>query len=109
MTTAGEWLQSRTPRPPNALTARLGVLLANEQRGSTAGIAATLFDASVRLLETLLRLEGSTRDSALDLLAADALMTYAMEAAADDVGALDVFAATAMSRIAAITTTAAAS
>lgn len=61
-----------------------------------------LLAASDRLVADLLRPEGSTRDSALDLLAADALMTYAMEAAAGEMQTLEQRAAAAMSRISAI-------
>jgi hypothetical protein len=97
--TVGEWLHTRTPQPPLALVARLDALVANANGNSAANVPDALLDAGERIIADLLRPEGSTRDSALDLLAADALMTYAMEAAAEDIATLDQRAAAAMSRI----------
>lgn len=97
--TVGEWLHTRTPQPPHALTARLDVLVENATGCAAANVPEALLNAGERIIADLLRPEGSSRDSALDLLAADALMTYAMEAAAEDIATLDQRAAAAMSRI----------
>jgi len=48
----------------------------------------------------MLRVGCLTRDSALDLLAVDALVTYAVEAAADDPDRLDARTEAALARIA---------
>ena len=107
--TLAEWLQARTPTPPATLLARLDALVARLDAASGPDVADVLIGASERLLAELLREGGSTRDSALDLLAADALMTYAFEAAADDIARLDERAAQTMARIASIAGSATAS
>jgi uncharacterized membrane protein len=64
------------------------------------------FDACLRagaqLVESLLRNNATSRDSALDLLAADALVTYAFESACDRPGELSARAREAMVRIASL-------
>jgi hypothetical protein len=83
------WLEARRPPPPPELRARL------EAAVDDAELA--LPDHLARLGEHLLarvvqRPEGG-RELALDLLAADAFVTYAFEAQAEaDVGALAVLA-----------------
>lgn len=100
--TVFEWLESRTPRPPHSLADRLDTILASLAPDSSEAIPDTLLRASEALIGGLLQRAGSTRDSALDLLAADTFMTYAMEAAAEDMQSLDACAAGAMSRVSAI-------
>ncbi len=97
-----DWLHSRTPRPPNALTDRLDALLDDLGLNNAPSIPAALEQARDRLLGDLLGRQASARESALDLLAADALMTYTMELAAHEIGTLDTQAQVAMSRISAI-------
>lgn len=78
-----EWLATREPAPPDALLARM--LEEIEKLGIVQSDAAPrmLADAGASILE-LLEKDGCTdRASALDLLAADALFTYALEAAAE--------------------------
>ncbi len=58
--------------------------------------------ASEALVADLLRSNLVSRESALDLLTADALMTYAFEAASDAPGSLGERADLAMRRIAAL-------
>ena len=58
--------------------------------------------AGERLVEMLLRNNATTRDSALDLLAADALVTYAFEAGSDRPRELAGRARDAMMRIASL-------
>ena len=99
---AGEWLHSRTPRPPVALTGRLDVLLAHADRSPATSVESALGLAGDQLLADLLQSKASSRESALDLLAADALMTYMMEAAAERVDTLGSVADDAMRRISAI-------
>ena len=63
-------------------------------------------DALIRtaehLLESLLRHNASRRERALDLLAADALVTYAFEAAAEDASTLERLTSEAMRRLSAV-------
>jgi hypothetical protein len=59
-------------------------------------------DAAEVLLAELLARPSAGRESALDLLAVDALVTYAFEAAASEPGKLESHATDAMSRFSAI-------
>ena len=61
-----------------------------------ASSAGVLIERGIQTLRSAL----SDRDGALDLLAADALITYAMEVAADDFASMDATAADAIQRIA---------
>lgn len=56
----------------------------------------------MRLLGEMLATEATGRADALDLLAVDALMTYAFEAAADDSSQIESLASDAMVRIASL-------
>lgn len=102
MTTVGEWLASRAPAPPPALWARiewaLGDALTLDQR-ETADVCLA---AGERVLGTVLREDGAARDCALDLLTADALVTYAFETEGESPADIAVRAAGAMLRIAAL-------
>ena len=69
--------------------------------GSNA--AEPLVNASEVAMERLVVDGCLTRDSALDLLAVDALVTYAFEAASWDGAGLETRAAAAMARIASLT------
>lgn len=76
--TVAEWLGQRTPAPPAPLATRLQQLAPEAPAGVLIPEALLMLSALVlrRLLD-----EGETaRDSALELLAADALATYAFEA-----------------------------
>lgn len=100
--TIAEWLRSRSSQPPAALSARLDAVLA-ESLGEPADHVPDVFlAAGERLVAELLRNDSTSRDSALDLLTADALMTYAFEAAGADVSTIRARAAEAMTRIAAL-------
>ena len=94
------WLRARSPEPPSQLLARIDdMLAAHPPAGPTV-------DALLGVAETAmtgLLCDGClTRESALDLLAVDALVTYAFEAAADDPETLDARTARALARIAAL-------
>ena len=95
MTTLREWLASRTPVPPAQLAGRLSEIV-GEEAFNTATSANVLIERGIETLRSAL----SDRDGALDLLAADALITYAMEAAADDFATMAPTAADAIQRIA---------
>jgi hypothetical protein len=77
--------------------------------GDAGDSAANPFDVCLAAASTLLRqtVRGNAagRETALDLLAADALVTYAFEAAADDVNALDGRAVGAMRHLGALVST----
>jgi hypothetical protein len=95
--TIDRWLAARRPAPPPALRARLAEVLP----AGAVGVDACL-RAGEALLERLLEDDCASRGSALDLLVADALVTYAFEAAADEPTVLEARATAAMLEIAAI-------
>ena len=99
-TRAGDWVGAHTEQPPAALRARLDAILNAEGMPANAAVSAALLDAGHALLSTILGSGSTQRDAALDLLTADALVTYAFEAAADDPDAIDARAAAAMRAIA---------
>lgn len=73
-----DWLESRRPAPPPALARRLAGIVENESCAAT--------DLSLHLLshaKGILADIGNGREYAEHLLAADALITYSMEAAAE--------------------------
>lgn len=104
--TVGDWLDTRRPAPPPALGAELRRAL-----GPALGAdASTVRDASLAAAESLLAEALAAgcgdRAQAVVLLAADALVTYAFEAAADEPEALGERAAAAVRRLAALAATA---
>ncbi len=115
------WLAQRDPAPPVQLAASLRVQLARPAAmpdggaraamgaahaperaasppGGTEAVADALVRASADSLRRLLAEGGTQRDSALELLAADALATYAFEAAADEPALLEARCRSAMRR-----------
>ncbi len=79
------WLGARTPAPPEALSAKLTrcVESAPEELfagGSMAEVAGRL---GVATLRAVVRRQAVAHDGAMDLLAADAFVTYAFEAASE--------------------------
>jgi hypothetical protein len=100
--TVGEWLALRQPAPPPALVARLEAVLGDDLGAGATTATEVCLRAAERLVAELLRGDCSSRESALDLLTADALVTYAFEAAADAPATLAATASAAMQRIAAI-------
>jgi len=100
--TVDSWLASRTPTPPEELTARIRDALGAALSLPAREASAACLDAMARIVEELLEAPEAGRDRALDLLAADALITYAFEAASDSPLSLSERAAAAMSRIAAL-------
>lgn len=100
--TVGDWLRSRTPAPPPALAARLELILAASLEDAVEQLPTVCLAACERLVAELLRIDCTSRESALDLLTADALVTYAFEAAGERASSIDAHAASAMRRISAI-------
>lgn len=96
------WLDARRPVPPGALRARIDAALGPDLHADSGGAAETLLTAGERLVRSLLVEDATSRDSAIDLLAADALVTYAFEAASERPADLSSRAATAMARIASL-------
>lgn len=101
-TPAGEWVAAHGEQPPAALRERLDAILRSDAAGSSAPVSDALLHAGQSLLGTILRSDCTHRDAALDLLTADALVTYAFEAAADDPASLDAHAVAAMRAISAL-------
>lgn len=98
--TVGAWLRSREPSPPEALSQRIVAALGADALRDAREADVVCLDAAVRVLEPLLRDTQPGRASALDLLAADALVTYAFEAAGGVMDTLDAKTADAMARLA---------
>jgi len=96
------WLDARRPIPPSALRARIDSALGSDLHADVEDGSETLLGAGERLVRSLLEAEATSRDAALDLLAADALVTYAFEAASERPVELSNRAAAAMTRIAAL-------
>ena len=88
------WLDARAPAPPAALRRRIDELI--EEPDRTGDPAATCLEAAERALGQLVRGGDAGRAAALDLLAIDALVTYAFEAAADVPESIDERAHDAM-------------
>ena len=79
------WLDARRPAPPPALRHHLRGLV----QDAPGNLPEHLADAGVVLLGRVLSHPEGGRELALDLLAADALVTYAFEAQAEfDIGGL---------------------
>ena len=94
------WLRGRAPVPPPQLVARIDALTATiADRDASAD---AFLEAAEAAMGTVLRDGCLTRQSALDLLAVDALVTYAFEAAADEADQLENRAVRALARIAAL-------
>ena len=95
------WIDSRVPAPPPALAIRMrpavdAVSTTDERRAGGRAL-----DAAMTLVESIVRDGSGARTGAITLLAADALVTYAFEAASEDPEGLEALAAEAMLRIAA--------
>ena len=101
-TPAGAWVAAHAEQPPAALRERLDTILNAPHAANGGEVAPALLDAGKALLAGILQSGSTQRDAALDLLSADALVTYAFEAAADDPATLDARAADAMRAIAAV-------
>jgi len=84
---ASEWLTSRRPSPPANLAQRLESALSEFLSAPDVAPSDAFAVAAAGILRRLMRAESkpsSRREEAIDLLAVDALVTYAIEAAADE-------------------------
>lgn len=95
-----EWLDGRQPEAPEALRRRIGALVAEHPEWENIPVAQALLAAGELLLRDVLAAAPKDREAALDLLAADACVTYAFEAAADHPLELTALADGAVQRIA---------
>ena len=81
-----EWLASRSPPPPPRLAAKLAAAMPPSAESDSSEISGSLSAVAAAILRETITASGEERNgaAALDLLAADALITYAVEAAAED-------------------------
>ena len=101
--TIGAWLRERAAAPPQ-LTARVADAI-GDRLDAPADDASTIFlDGAQRLLGDLVARRSAGRESALDLLAVDALVTYAFESASANPKSLAMRANEAMRRLASLAT-----
>lgn len=97
--TVGDWLAALTPLPPPALATRLRELMQPYMNCPGSEVPDVLLEAGERALEELLSENATSRESALDLLAIDALVTYAFEACSDFPEELEAKTRSALTRI----------
>lgn len=98
---AAAWIAAARPEAPERLVARVLEALDTDPAWAQLPVAEALIEAAARLLDVVLRDgDGPARDRALDLLAADACVTWAFEAAADDPSSLGARAQETMERLA---------
>ena len=90
------WLDSRVEEAPAALKARIGVLVDAHPEWEQLPVPEALIAASDLLMAGVLASPEKDRRTALDLLAADACVTYAFEAAAETPARLVGLAETSM-------------
>ena len=100
--TVADWIRTRSPAPPPALAASVLASLGELGDEDASRAAVCCLDAATALLDQLLAGDPLDRSEAAALLAADALVTYAFEAAADTSERFDDRAAEAMVRLAAL-------
>jgi hypothetical protein len=99
------WIDACTPTPPAALAERIHALVAPRlPAGQSVPGPDEYMDAADTLLHELLLGDCTSRTSAIDLLVADALVTYAFEVASVDPARVIARAEDAMRRIAALAT-----
>jgi hypothetical protein len=91
------WLAQRTPRPPAEIAARLAAIVGDAKAEGEADLAELFVNHAVALLPGV----ASDRSGATELLLVDALITYAMEAAASDHDTFEEVAERSMKLIAA--------
>lgn len=77
------WLRERRPEPPEALRRRLAEVVAQLRPAPSTPLPEILAAAGRDLLAQVAAQPQGGRELALDLLAADAFVTYAFEAQAE--------------------------
>jgi hypothetical protein len=96
--TIGDWLDQREPKPPPELMTAIRKALGSDVDADAEDAAAVLLTAAERGLRQIVGNRETGRPIADDLLAVDALTTYALEAAAETLKSLGGFADEAMKR-----------
>ena len=96
--TLESWLRDRTPPPPRRLAERIGEVLGERAARPATEAHELCLEAAVELLGDVYCRPGG-RESALDLLTVDALVTYAFEASASEPAKLHERARSAMTRL----------
>ncbi len=96
-----DWLSRRTPPPPEELALAIRAALKERNISNEAPTPTELLETAQSLLERVLGTECAARESALDLLTADALVTYALEIANDGMSHSGEFPERAMQTLAA--------
>lgn len=100
--TIHDWLSERTPTPPDRLRARIDDALGDTVNHPASDATRVNIAAAEALLRDLLSRPSAGRESALDLLTVDALVTYAFESASTDPATLAAHADDAMRRLASL-------
>ena len=95
-----QWLETRTPESPAALVECIRKVFSEHPEYERLHRVDAFVDAGEVLLRRVLVTDIEARAIALDLLAADACVTYAFEAAADEPSKLGARAAAAAMKIA---------
>lgn len=90
--TVRDWLEGRPQLPPDALRRQLLSDIGAAADADAAQAPAVFLRAAHDALARLLAGERFARDAALDLLAIDALMTYAYEYASETAGTPEALA-----------------
>lgn len=96
--TIGAWLREGAAAPPQ-LSARIADVLTDRLDEPFECAADVLLECAARQLAELVALPAAGRESALDLLTVDALVTYALEAASANPSSLSSHATAAMRRL----------
>ena len=99
---AREWVKAARPEAPSALTRRVLAVLDEHPEWDTLPTADALGEAGQALLNAVVARQAATvrdRSNALDLLAADACVTRAFEAASDAPDGIGERAQATMQRI----------
>ena len=99
--TVRAWLRARTPDAPQRLVDRIESALGSRADLDQSDAAVHCVDAAESLLRDLMARPSAGREAALDLLAVDALVTYAFEAWSENPDVLPGRAAEVMTRLAA--------
>ena len=96
-----DWLRQRSPAPPRRLTDRIGEVLGRRGHADSRDAPEHCIAAAAQLLLDLAERSSVGRESALDLLTVDALVTYAFESAAAQPATIPMRADAAMAQLAA--------
>jgi len=100
--TLRDWLGAREPTQPPALARRIVDLAAPYEQAS-GDIAERCLTAAEQALSALLASDMTSRHGALDLLAIDALVTYAFEFASNEPARIPALASATMARLSGLT------